>query len=374
MTDCSDPQCGVCRRVIQDAEREGVWVCSTCFDVPETIDGYVDRLKYALRGPITTRRRVSEEVRLHLEELAAQESETRDRADAERRATQRMGSPERLAAEMPHRRWNPWIVIAATILCGVAGFAYSTHQPKLYASTSSVLYNPRRGQRARPGAWPAIGEQLLAVRPVHRGRHAGPREPASEHSGADANATRRARPSIAAIPTGNGLSFTVTNPSSLDAVRLANAYTIQFPIYLAKNTPDPDLIQMQQGLAAVKLKLASATSDDASSHDRQVGCFAGGFRSCDHRAQPDRDRQSFADHVHRRAHSVGADADPTQADPHDGHRRPHRLRDRDRAGIHPLSLRHTPHRRTARGGRLSARALPSQRRADTQIAHPRGAS
>ena len=72
MTDCSDPQCGVCRRVIEDAERDGVWVCSTCFDVPETIDGYVDRLNHALRGPITTRRRVSEEVHLHLEELAAQ--------------------------------------------------------------------------------------------------------------------------------------------------------------------------------------------------------------------------------------------------------------------------------------------------------------
>ncbi len=113
-----------------------------CFDVPETIDGYLDRLNRALRGPVTTRRRVSEEVRLHLEELAANEGEATAPADAERRATQRMGSPERLAAEMPHRRWNPWIVIAATILFGVVGFAYSTQQPKLYASTSSVLYNP----------------------------------------------------------------------------------------------------------------------------------------------------------------------------------------------------------------------------------------
>ena len=260
MTDCSDPQCGVCRRVIEDAEREGVWVCSTCFDVPETIDGYVDRLKYALRGPITTRRRISEEVHLHLEELAAQESETRDRADAERRATQRMGSPEKLAAEMPHRRWNPWIVIAATVLCGVAGFAYSTHQPKQFASTSSVLYNPAAGggssSRGLASDWgsnyePFAQSTEVAARVLESLRPSIPR----------LTPTQLARKtSIAVIPTGNGLSFTVTDLSSLDAVRLANAYTIQFPIYLAKNTPDPDLIQMQQGLAAVKLKLASATS------------------------------------------------------------------------------------------------------------------
>ena len=121
MTDCSDPQCGVCRRRIEDPERDGVWVCSTCFDVPETIDGYVGRLKRALRGSITTRRRVAEEVRLHLEELAASETDAVDQVDAERRATQRMGSPETLAAELPYRRWKPWIVVAATILCGVAG-------------------------------------------------------------------------------------------------------------------------------------------------------------------------------------------------------------------------------------------------------------
>ncbi len=35
-----------------------------------------------------------------------------------------------------------WIVILVTILFGVAGFLYSMHQQKLYASTSSVLYIP----------------------------------------------------------------------------------------------------------------------------------------------------------------------------------------------------------------------------------------
>ncbi len=261
MTHCSDPSCGVCGRGISPDEKDGLWVCSGCFDVPETIDGYLNRLSRALRGPVTTRRRVTEEVRLHLEELAANEDEGTAPADAERRATQRMGSPERLAAEMPHRRWNPWIVIAATILFSVAGFAYSTQQQKLYASTSTVLYIPSAGgssnssdgQANNWGATTAPFAQSteVATQVLQRLHPSIPGLTPTQLSH---------ETSIAAIPTGNGLSFTVTNPSSLNAVRLANAYTIQFPIYLAKNTPDPDLIQMQQGLAAVKLKLAAATS------------------------------------------------------------------------------------------------------------------
>ena len=112
MTDCSDPQCGVCRRRIEDPERGGVWVCSTCFDVPETIDGYVGRLKRALRGSITTRRRVAEEVRLHLEELAASETDAVDQVDAERRAPSgweaRRRSPRNFPIAAGNRgSWSP---------------------------------------------------------------------------------------------------------------------------------------------------------------------------------------------------------------------------------------------------------------------------
>ena len=154
-----------------------------------------------------------------------------------------------------------WIVILVTILFGVAGFLYSMHQTKLFASTSSVLYS----NTAASGSSSAKGQASdwgITNLPFAQSTEVATQVLESSHPTIPGlTATQLVhQTSIAAIPTGNGLSFTVTNPSSLDAVRLANAYTIQFPIYLAKNTPDPDLIQMQQGLAAVKLKLASATS------------------------------------------------------------------------------------------------------------------
>lgn len=154
-----------------------------------------------------------------------------------------------------------WIVILVTILFGVAGFLYSMHQTKLFASTSSVLYS----NTAASGSSSAKGQASdwgITNLPFAQSTEVATQVLESLHPTIPGlTATQLVhQTSIAAIPTGNGLSFTVTNPSSLDAVRLANAYTIQFPIYLAKNTPDPDLIQMQQGLAAVKLKLASATS------------------------------------------------------------------------------------------------------------------
>ena len=121
-------------------------MCLGCSNVPATIDGYIERLSEALRGSVITRRRVVEEVRLHLDNLASDgDGDPTDRADAERRATQQMGSPEKLAAEIPHRRLNTQIVILMMILCGVAGFVYSNQQPKLYSSTSAVIHTPPSG-------------------------------------------------------------------------------------------------------------------------------------------------------------------------------------------------------------------------------------
>lgn len=260
MTDCSDPQCGVCRRRIEDPERGGVWVCSTCFDVPETIDGYVGRLKRALRGSITTRRRVAEEVRLHLEELAASETDAVDQVDAERRATQRMGSPETLAAELPYRRWKPWIVVAATILCGVAGFAYSAQQQTLYGSTSAVLYLPNPGTTGGSSTKGIAGEWGVTYAPFAESTEfaalvlhsLNPPIPGLTSTQLQNHTT------VVSIPAGDGLEFTVSDAKSLDAQMLANAYSREFPVYLAAHTPNPTLQAATSHLNDVRFKIANA--------------------------------------------------------------------------------------------------------------------
>ncbi len=127
-----------------------------------------------------------------------------------------------------------WIVILVTILFGVAGFLYSMHQTKLFASTSSVLYSntAATGSSNGEGAGERLGNHEFAVRPVRR-RFATQVLQSLHPSIPGLTATQLVhQTTIAAIPTGNGLQFTVTNPSSLNAVRLANGYTTQFPIYL----------------------------------------------------------------------------------------------------------------------------------------------
>ena len=228
----------------------------------ETIDGYVGRLKRALRGSITTRRRVAEEVRLHLEELAASETDAVDRVDAERRATQRMGSPERLAAEMPYRRWNPWIVIVATVVCAVAGFAYSTQETAIYASTSSVLYIPSSGTASSgPSNNQAASDWGNIYAPLAESTEFGARVLQSlpvPIAGLTARQLQKDT-TVAVIPSGNGLNFALNNATSLNAIILADAYSAQFPIYLAAHTANPELARaIQQNLDNVRFKLANA--------------------------------------------------------------------------------------------------------------------
>ncbi len=154
-----------------------------------------------------------------------------------------------------HRRWKPWILIAATILCGAAGFAYSTAQQTLYASTSSVLYLPTPGSSTKSvaGDW-GITRAPLAESTEFAGlvlRSLNPRIPGLTPSQLQKQTT------VAAIPAGNGLQFTVSDPKSLGAQRLADGYSSEFPVYLAAHTPNPELQSTIVGLNDVKYKLAN---------------------------------------------------------------------------------------------------------------------
>ncbi len=264
MTDCSDPRCAVCRTPASEDDKDGVWVCSTCYDMPDSIDGYIDRVNRALRGSITTRRRLLEEVRLHLEDLANDESDATDRADCERRAVRQMGSPERLAAEIPHRRWHPWIIVASTIVFALGGLAYSQHQQKLYAATSDVIHTSTSGRGPITERWGAqqvaIAESTDLARMVvvwAGPRLAAPRTPESILS----------ETTITSTADRNGLRFTVTDSNALAAKLIADGFATQYPRYLRELDPNSTVNRLSSQIARVELMIAHpAIYSKASGH------------------------------------------------------------------------------------------------------------
>ena len=94
--------------------------CAACARVPETIGEYVAALERSVCGSRSRRRRVVEEVRWHLTDVAA-ELARNGHADSEFRATAQLGAPRRMAEDFGpgEHRWRRMVLTGTAAACVV---------------------------------------------------------------------------------------------------------------------------------------------------------------------------------------------------------------------------------------------------------------
>jgi Mrp family chromosome partitioning ATPase len=152
-----------------------------------------------------------------------------------------------------------WIVILVTILFGVAGFLYSMHQQKLYASTSQVLYTGVSSSSSTKGTASDWG--IAQVPLAQSADFAATVLAKAKITPAMTPAQLQNETAVTAIPSGTGIQFTVTNPNENNAKTLAGTYSSQYPIYLAAHTPYKKLDDVTSALKLLRYKIANPPAD-----------------------------------------------------------------------------------------------------------------
>jgi capsular exopolysaccharide synthesis family protein len=155
-----------------------------------------------------------------------------------------------------------WIVIIVTLLVGGAAAIYAKHQQTLYASTATVVFNP--GANASPtsptsksgqaGNWGAQYLDLANSQDFYRLTIA---RMSPQLSPAATAADLQQQTKVAATADGNGLQFTVSDPSGARAQTIASALARWFPAEIDGNPP---LTKAQATIAQLKVRIATRTT------------------------------------------------------------------------------------------------------------------
>ena len=155
-----------------------------------------------------------------------------------------------------------WIVILVTLLITGASVLFAKHQQTLYASTATVVYNPnganalqQSAKASTSGNWGTDNVDLATSLPFAQwalSHHHPPQKALL------ANAqTLLANSSVAPTTSGNGITFTATEPTASAAIATANELATSYPGYLQSTTLPSNIKKMESTYAAMAIKLSN---------------------------------------------------------------------------------------------------------------------
>jgi Mrp family chromosome partitioning ATPase/capsular polysaccharide biosynthesis protein len=163
-------------------------------------------------------------------------------------------------------RRRKWMVVQAAVLLTLAAVAYSLHQQRLYEASADVLLSAEASSSTVPGT-PLAGLSQDPERTTQTQAHVA-RVPEVVQGALDrvgvtsmTVADFLASSSVSSSPTSDILTFAVTNPDSVLAQRLANAYAQSYSAYRQKLNGDAierSLTNVDEQLRRLQRSAASA--------------------------------------------------------------------------------------------------------------------